>query len=59
MLCKGREEGRAEGEDKKEQEMVLKLHKKQKTAQEISELLEIPSDRVQHIITTYGGSLKG
>lgn len=57
--AEGHAEGRAEGEDKKEREMVLKLHQKQKSAPEISELLEIPLDRVQQIITTYGAPLNG
>jgi predicted transposase/invertase (TIGR01784 family) len=47
---RGEKRGELRGEEKKETETVLKFHNKGMTDQEISDLLDIPSDRVEQII---------
>jgi predicted transposase/invertase (TIGR01784 family) len=42
----GHQQGHQEGEEKKERNMVLKLAKKGKSSQEISDLLDIPIEKV-------------
>jgi predicted transposase/invertase (TIGR01784 family) len=54
----GIEEGREEGREEKEAETVIKLHVKGKSAEEISDLLDLHADRVRKIIKGYGGAKK-
>jgi hypothetical protein len=53
----GKEEGIAIGEEKgrdlRNKELILKLYQKGKTANEISELLEIPLPEVQAVSTEF------
>ena len=48
----GREEGKIEGREEKMAEMVIKLHRKGRTAEEISDIFDIALTEVLHIINT-------